>query len=148
MTRNAAPKAKPEKRKNGRPTIRTPEIVEEVIRRVSEGELLVDVLRAEGMPGKTTWGDWCRGDEALADRFARARDDGEDAMAAGIRQIARGGAGSSGEVARDKLIVDTELKLLAKFNPKRWGDRTTLAGDPEAPLQFTAVERRIVRPGD
>lgn len=33
-----------------------------------------------------------------------------------------------------KLQIDTRLKLLAKFNPKRWGDRQTLAGDPDAPL--------------
>lgn len=123
----------------GRPTIRTPEKVDEIIRRVSDGELLVDVLRGEGMPAKSTWSDWCRADPELSGRFARAREEGEDAIAAGIRHIARGGNGSSGEVARDKLIVDTELKLLAKFNPKRWGDRTTLAGDPEAPLQVKAT---------
>lgn len=33
-----------------------------------------------------------------------------------------------------KLQIETRMKLLAKWNPKKWGDRTTLAGDPEAPL--------------
>ena len=36
-----------------------------------------------------------------------------------------------------KLQIETRLKLLAKWNPKKYGDRTTLAGDPEAPLQVS-----------
>ena len=132
----------------GRPSIRTPELVDEILDRVGKGEPLAVICREEGKPHPTTFRDWANADPELSLRFARAREEGEDAIAHGLRSVARGGAGSSGEVARDKLIVDTELKLLAKFNPKRWGDRTTLAGDPEAPVQFAVVERRIVRPGD
>jgi hypothetical protein len=33
-----------------------------------------------------------------------------------------------------KLQIETRLKLLAKFNPKKYGDRQVLAGDDEAPL--------------
>ena len=61
--------------------------------------------------------------EALSAAIARARDIGYDAIAEGIIDVARGGEGSTGDVVRDKLIVETELKLLAKFNPKKYGER-------------------------
>ena len=35
-----------------------------------------------------------------------------------------------------KLQIETRLKLLAKWNPKKYGERTTLAGDKENPLQI------------
>ena len=34
-----------------------------------------------------------------------------------------------------KLQIETRLKLLAKFNPKKYGDRAILAGDADNPLQ-------------
>jgi len=55
--------------------------------------------------------------------LARARDLGETVIANNLRDVARGGPGSSGDVQRDKLIVDTDLKLLAIWNPKRYGQR-------------------------
>jgi hypothetical protein len=33
-----------------------------------------------------------------------------------------------------KLQVETRLKLLAKWDPRRYGDALKLSGDPEAPL--------------
>lgn len=75
------------------------------------------------MPGYRTIYDWMEKLPEVSASIARARDLGEDAIAARLREIARGGIGSSGDVQRDKLIVDTDLKLLAKWNPKRWGDR-------------------------
>ena len=37
-----------------------------------------------------------------------------------------------------RLQIETRLKLLAKFNPKKYGDRVQLAGDAESPLAVTA----------
>jgi hypothetical protein len=34
-----------------------------------------------------------------------------------------------------KLQIETRLKLLAKFNPKKYGDRQILAGDPDSPFE-------------
>ena len=46
-----------------------------------------------------------------------------------------------------KLQIETRLKLLAKWDPKRYGERTTLAGDPDNPLTvINKVERTIVKP--
>jgi hypothetical protein len=37
-----------------------------------------------------------------------------------------------------KLQIETRLKLLAKFNPKKYGDRIALAGDPASPIKIEA----------
>jgi hypothetical protein len=51
-----------------------------------------------------------------------------------VALTARGKGDSTGEVQRDKLIVETDLKLLAKWSPKRYGDKVTHSSDPDAPL--------------
>ena len=52
------------------------------------------------------------------------------------------GGDSSGDVQRDKLIIETDLKLLAKWDPKRYGDLLKLAGSdgtgPVPTLKITA----------
>jgi hypothetical protein len=35
-----------------------------------------------------------------------------------------------------RLQIETRLKLLAKWNPRKYGDKTVLAGDPDAPLNI------------
>ena len=62
-------------------------------------------------------------DDDISRAIARAREEGEQSIAFRARQTARGAGDSTGDVQRDKLIIDTDLKLLAKFNPKRWGDK-------------------------
>jgi hypothetical protein len=79
--------------------------------------------------------------EDVSRAIARAREDGFDAIAASVRMTARGKGESTADVQRDKLIIDTDIKLLAKWDPKRYGDRMTLAGDTDAPLQGLTDEQ-------
>jgi len=37
-----------------------------------------------------------------------------------------------------KLQIETRLKLLAKWNPKKYGEKLALAGDAENPLKVEA----------
>ena len=110
------------------------------------------------MPAWRTVYDWMYKDEALGDKgvglsaaIARARDIGYDAIAEECLYIADNVRLGQEETFDDegskvtirdmlghrKLQIETRLKLLAKWNPKKYGDRTTLAGDPEAPLQVS-----------
>ena len=54
---------------------------------------------------------------------------------------------SSGDVARDKLIIETDLKLLAKWHAKKYGDKLDLTSGgeklPQPILQLNAV---VVKP--
>lgn len=139
------------KRGRGRPTNYTIEAAEEICERLSEGEPLAQICRDEHMPALRTVSDWKAKHEDFALKFQEARDDGFDAIAVRARQTARGlgahhGGDSTNDVQRDKLIIETDLKLLAKWCRGRYGDHVTLAGDSEAPLSGlsdTELDARI-----
>lgn len=116
------------------PVTRDPEIVDRVLERVALGEPLAPILREPGMPHYTNWYNWCREDAALGIAYARARATGFDRIAINARETARGRGESSGDVQRDKLIIETDLKLLAKWDPKRYGDKVALTGDADNPI--------------
>lgn len=111
-------------RKRGGQTIYTPEMADEICDRLATGEPMAQICRDEGMPNPSTVWRWCENDVVFAQRIARARDDGEDQIAANARRVARGESGfSTGDVLRDKLVIETDLKLLAKWNPRKWAER-------------------------
>lgn len=112
----------------GRPSKKSEAICDEILTRLAEGEPLAQICRDAHMPGVTTVWDWEQIDQAFSERIARARLAGHDMIAARSRMTARGfdshnGGESSGDVQRDKLIIDTDHKLLAKWDPRRYGDR-------------------------
>ena len=138
----------------GRPTIRTEAMIDDILERVTAGEPLAQVLRSEGMPKPSTFYDWLEADAALSGRFARAREFGADAIAVDALRIAdtpvegvRRKVNEDGveEVTEDmlghrKLQVETRLKLLAKWDPKRYGDKLELAGKVDG--NVTVVVKR------
>jgi hypothetical protein len=78
--------------------------------------------------------------------IARAREEGFDAIAREALEIADDGrrdyvplengglAVDHDHIARSRLRVDTRLKLLAKWDPKRYGERIQHANDPDNPM--------------
>lgn len=102
------------------------EIVDEVVERLSEGEPLAVMCRDKHLPDPSTIWKWQQGDSEQAKKAAkdieRARDVGYDAIAQRLRETARGRGDSFGDVHRDKLIIDTDLKLLSKWS-KRYSDK-------------------------
>jgi len=62
-------------------------------------------------------------DEEFVRRIARAREDGYDELADKCLRIAFDPCQDQVEVTQRRLQVDTILKLLAKWNPKKYGDR-------------------------
>lgn len=135
---------------------RSPELEAEILRRLAEGEPLAQICRSDGFPHPATWRDWCRSDPKLAIAYAGAREDGEDRIAAECLAIADTPAigikekvdenGVVVEVVREdmlghrKLQIDTRLKLLAKWNPKRWGDKILHGEDADNPISKPTVE--------
>ena len=49
-----------------------------------------------------------------------------------------GGRIDSGYVQLIKARAEIKLKLLAKWNPKRYGDKVQVGGDPENPFKVQA----------
>lgn len=111
--------------KGGRPSKYTPELVEEICQRIGSGEPLAVICRDDHMPDQATVWRWEQRMPEVSQAIARAREDGWDYIAYRCRLTARGDAGgeSKSDVKRDKLIIETDLKLLAKWDPKRYGDR-------------------------
>jgi hypothetical protein len=92
---------------------------------------------------------WREKDVDIALQFDEARDMGYDAIAADCLAIAdnpemgvettvtaTGGIETrKGDMLQHrKLRIETRLKLLAKWDPRRYGDRLALANDPKHPL--------------
>ena len=101
------------------PTKRSPKLEKEILDRLSAGEPLAKICREEGKPHVSTWADWCKQDEALGIAHTRARDDGFDAIAADILDIADD---KNEDPQSRKVRIDARLKLLAKWDPKRYGE--------------------------
>ena len=115
-----------------RPAKRTTDLVDEIIRRVSDGETLTSACADNGITTQA-FRNWLHEDEALALRFARARVEGFDAIA--DKCVAIADDQSAEDIQRSKLQVETRLKLLAKWDPKRYGDKIQHTGEGGGPIQ-------------
>lgn len=123
-TKTGKPTKKPATpNKGGRPSLYTDELLKEICQRLSTGEPLTVICGDDHMPCDGTVRDWMEKSEKVSAAIAHARARGYDAIAKRARETARGNGDSTKDVQRDKLIVDTDLKLLAKWDPKRYGDR-------------------------
>lgn len=100
------------------------------------------------MPGVQTVYDWMEAHPAFAVSFARARARGFDAIAADTLAIAD--TPVEGEETTEKpdgsvekkrgdmlghrkLQIETRLKLLAKWDPKRYGEKLAVGGAEDLP---------------
>jgi hypothetical protein len=151
-----APARKAAPRRRGRPTIYTAELADDIIEWISGGQTLRDYCRQPGKPARRTIDGWRERDSAFSARFARARDDGFDVLAEECLEIANTPMeGQTVTVDKDgrkvvtedmlqhrKLQIETRLKLLAKWDPRRYGAKVALGGDPDAPpIELTDAER-------
>lgn len=106
-------------------TKRHDDVEEEILRRISDGEPLATICASDKrrFPHPTTWGDWVAKDEGLAIAYARAREVGFDAIAAeGLKIVDN----VTEDPASRRVRADYRLKLLAKWDPKRYGDAVQL----------------------
>jgi hypothetical protein len=134
-------------------TTYTPEVAKIICNQLSDGIPLKEICRQEGMPAWRTIYDWMRKDAELSTAIARARDIGYDALAEECLYIADNVKLGQKQVMGDdgttvtiedmlghrRLQIETRLKLLAKFNPKKYGEKLALAGDADNPVKIEAV---------
>lgn len=121
----------------GRPSTYNETIAAEICERLAEGETLRSICRDEHTPKWQTVYKWMADRSDFADRIARARELGFDAIAADALEIAdtpeegvriehgKDGTKTTHEdmLGHRKLRIETRLKLLAKWDPKRYGER-------------------------
>lgn len=132
--------------KLGEPWPEREAIVEAICARLEKGEALEVICREEGMPASRTVRDWRTQDPAIGERFDEARDIGFDAIARDCLEIADDGRRDyqvledgrevvdHDHISRARLRVETRLKLLAKWDPRRYGDKIEHSGPGGTPL--------------
>ena len=139
---------KPVKLPHGRPSTYTEVKGLEICERLGKGEPLAQICRAEGMPAVRTVSLWREMHPEFSASFARAREDGWDALAAQCLEIANTPIEGLETVTKDdgrteekrgdmlghrKLQIETRLKLLAKWDPKRYGEKLAIGGAEDMP---------------
>lgn len=132
----------------GNKTSYTAAVASRLVQELSEGKPLRQICREQNVPWRTVY-EWINRRKDFAERIAKARELGYDAIAEECLAIANtpvtgkitttkegGGIEVKEEdmLGHRKLQIWTRLQLLAKWNPKKYGDRVTHAGDPSAPL--------------
>jgi hypothetical protein len=127
----------------GRPSLYTPELADEICRRLAEGESLRAICREEGMPTASTVFLWLGADEAFRSKYARAREVQAELMADELLEIADDGQNDwmerhnkdgeavgwveNGEaLRRSQLRVATRQWIASKLLPKKYGDKQQL----------------------
>lgn len=144
-------------------TLYSEDTAAEICHRLSIGETLRQICRSPGMPAASTVCLWVTDDrEGFAERYARARELGIEAIAEEIIEISDDGSndwmtreGKDGEgtsyavngehVSRSKLRADSRRWLLSKLRPEKYGDRLELAGNVELKMSDDQLESRVAQ---
>lgn len=139
-------------------------IADRICELIAEGITLREILRRNpDFPKWRTVHLWRNEQPQFEAAYREARKMGFDAIAEETIEIADDGSNDwtvrqkgeeqvndlDGEhVQRSKLRIDTRLKLLAKWDPARYGDRVTqeLVGKDGGPVEFTEIRRTVVDP--
>ena len=147
----------------GRPTDFTQALADGICERIADGESLRAVCSDGSMPHRSTVFRWLAAHDAFRDQYALAREEQAETLADEIVSIAdeacttvradkHPGVKADDEegnaevvfdataVARNRLRVDARKWVASKLKPKKYGARTTLAGDPSAPIAFSRIE--------
>lgn len=116
--------------KMGRPTAYTPELGEAICALLAEGNTLNAICSRDDIPvAESTVRSWAiNAEHPFSANYARAREVGYHKMADDIIDIADASETDPGQVARDRLRVETRKWKLSKALPKIYGDKLELNG--------------------
>ncbi|MGL1921975.1 MAG: terminase small subunit protein [Hyphomicrobiales bacterium] len=135
----------------GRPSKYSKKLGDKICSFIIEGYSLRQIENEDGMPSKTTICRWlASGNETFRDQYARAREAQTEIMQDEILEIADDGSNdwmkreikgglevdvaNAEHISRSRLRIDARKWLMGKMKPKKYGDRTILAGDKENPI--------------
>jgi hypothetical protein len=110
----------------GRPSTFTQTMADEIAERLGNGEPLAQICRDVHMPALRTVYDWQDKHEDFSASIARARDAGYDHIAADGLKIVDN---LEEDPASRRVRADYRLKLLAKWDARRYGDKLDVTTD-------------------
>lgn len=126
-----------DKKKVGRPSDYTQEKADDICARISEGQSIRTICAADGMPDAKTLYSWIRKNDEFLQQYARAKEEQADALVEQMLDIADGADGQ--DPARDRLRLDARKWIASKLKAKKYGDKTTISGDPENPIDHSVT---------
>lgn len=104
----------------GRPTKYNEQLAGEICRRLGRGEPLARICDDDDMPSYNTVWRWENEDAEFRELSARAKRDGTHFLADDSLRIADD---VTIDTNRAKLMIDTRLRLIGKWNAKAYGDK-------------------------
>lgn len=109
----------------------TPELAEEICRRISVGQSLVTISRDPLMPGTTTIRNWILNNKDFKAAYDLARDEQADFYADEIIEIADASYRTGEQIQQARLKIDSRKWIASKLKPKRYGEKVDLTTDGE-----------------
>lgn len=128
----------------GRPSLYTPELADEICRRLADGESLLSICRDDAMPSRETVRRWLGVHEDFRANYALARGFQADSYADEALDVARQSIGGDAALSQSsRLLVDTLKWTCARMAPRRWGDSSalTLQNPDGSALGFAGLVR-------
>lgn len=110
-------------KKMGRPSLRTPELIDEICLRIAAGRSLISISKDEDMPDHATIWRWIHAEEDFRDRYARAIQSRAihhaEEISETIQQVKRG------EIPPDvgRVTIDGMKWVASRLLPKVYGDK-------------------------
>jgi hypothetical protein len=139
-------------RGRGQPTKYNDSLASTILRLMTTGMSLKRICDQPGMPCADSVYYWQAIHPDFSVRYARAMLDRAQFWAEEILDISDDGSndwveqqrngktvmvGDHEHIQRSRLRVDTRKFLMAKLDPKRWGDKIQVSGDADNPLQIS-----------
>ena len=117
-------------------TLYSQELVNKIIHRIRHGRSVQSIIN-ELKIGETTFYSWLKDKDKLEfqQEYARAKQDAADYHADSLIEI----ADNEPDVNRAKIKIDTRKWVASKLKPKVYGEKTTVSGDPDAPILLQVV---------
>jgi hypothetical protein len=138
----------------------SPQLANAICEALVEGRSLLSICEEEGMPTPRNVHHWLKKHPEFREQYIDARRLQADMLFDETLDIAddarndwmeRNGGEDAGwvlngeNIQRSKLRIGQRKWMVARLNPKKYGDRVELVGDSESPV-VTRIVREIVRP--
>lgn len=140
---------KPAAKKTGRPHGYTEEKALEICELVADGESINKISKMPGMPARSTILKWFRDVPGFSDMYIRAKEIGFEVLADEIIDLADAPENTKKEeLNRHHLMIETRKWLLAKLQPRKYGERVTqeiVGNREESPVQVEVTKEEIAR---
>jgi len=131
-------------------------IFEEIVSEIEDGSSLIAALSINGRPSTSTFYIWLESDDEKSKRYACACEARELKMLDEILEIAdkqgedvihtdSGDVINHNVIQRSKLQIEARQWVLGKLRPEKYGNKTTLAGDKENPIDVNFNLKDVLR---